>query len=106
MVYQYKFTPLILSDIDDALDYISGNLSNMTAAEKLYQEIKAEIERICARPYSFLDCSYYLVDDENIRHGIVGSYVLIFEVSKEDSLIRFLRFLYGGRNIKDMSITS
>lgn len=106
MAYLYKFTPLALSDIDEALDYIAGNLSNPTAADNLYQKLKGEIESICDRPYSFPDCSYYLIDDENIRHTVVGSYVLVFEVSKGEKLIKILRFLYGGRDIPNMNITT
>ena len=32
MAYRYKFTPLAVADIDEALNYIAGNLSNPTAA--------------------------------------------------------------------------
>lgn len=104
MAYQYKFTPLALSDIDEALDYIGGYLSNPSAADTLYRGIVSEIKDICDRPYSFPDCSYYLIDDENIRHTVIGSYVLVFEVSKPENLIKFLRFLYGGRDIAKMNI--
>ena len=106
MAYLYKFTPLALSDIDEALDYIAVNLANPAAADNLYQKLTDEIESICDRPYSFPDCSYYLIDDENIRHTVVGAYVLVFEVSKGEKLIKFLRFLYGGRDISGMNITS
>ena len=106
MGYRYKFTPLALSDMDEALDYIAGSLSNPSAADTMYRNIASEIERICDRPYSFPDCSYYLIDDENIRHTVIGSYVLIFEVSKPENLIKFLRFLYGGRNIANMNLAT
>lgn len=106
MAYRYKFTPLALTDIDEALDYIAGNLANPSAADNLYQKLTAEIEDICERPYSFPDCSYYLIDDENIRHTVIGSYALIFEVSKREKLIKFLRFLYGGMDIAHQQITS
>ena len=106
MAYRYKFTPLAVSDIDKALDYIAGDLSNPSAADKLYQKLTAEIEDICDRPYSFPDCSCYLIDNDNIRHTVVGRYVLIFEVAKKEKLIIFLRFLYGGMDIVNQEITS
>ncbi len=106
MAYRYKFTPLAVADIDEALDYIAGNLSNPSAADNLYRKLTGEIGDICERPYSFPDCSYYLIDDENIRHTVVGSYVLIFEVSRDEKLIKFLRFLYGGMDIIHQKITS
>ena len=106
MAYRYKFTPLAVADIDEALSYIAGNLANPTAADHLYRSLNDEIEEICDRPYSFPDCSYYLIDDENIRHTVIGNYVLIFEVSRSEKLIKFLRFLYGGMDISHQNITS
>ena len=90
----------------EVLDYIAGNLSNSSAAEALYQKLTVEIDNICGQPYSFPDCSYYLIDDENIRHTVIGNYVLIFEVSKDENTIKFLRFLYGGMDISHKQITS
>ena len=104
MAYRYKFTPLAISDIDSALDYISGILLNPKAADDLYSALYQEISDICENPCAFPDCSYYLIDDDSIRHSIVGSYVLIYEVSKEEELIRILRFLYGGMDISHMAI--
>ena len=106
MAYRYKFTPLAVADIDEALNYIAGNLSNPTAADNLYRNLAAAIEDICDRPYSFPDCSHYLIDDESVRHTVVGNYVLIFEVSQNEKLIKFLRFLYGGMDIQHQQITS
>ena len=104
MGYRYKLTPLALSDIDDALGYISGKLSNPAAADKLYRSLMKEIDSILDGPFRFPDCSYYLIDDENIRHSVIGNYVLIYEIDENGCLIKFLRFLYGGRDIANMSI--
>ena len=105
MAYRYELTPLAISDIDEALDYISEKLLNPSAADKLYQGIQRELASICDSPYAFPDCSYYLIDDENIRHCVVGNYILIYEISQLDKVINVLRFLYGGRDISRMGIT-
>ena len=104
MAYRYKLTPLALSDIDDALDYIYGTLSNPAAADRLYYSLLKEIDSIADGPFSCPDCSYYLIDDVNIRHCVIGNYVLAFEVDEKGKLIKFLRFLYGGMDIAHMSI--
>ena len=104
MAYHYKLTPLAVTDIDEALDYISKSFLNPNAADRLYHALRKEIKSICSRPYAFPNCSYYLIDDKNIRHSLVGSYVLIYEVSPTEEVIKILRFLYGGRNISDMNI--
>ena len=104
MAYRYKLTPLAIADIDDALNYISGKLLNPSAADNLYHGIQQEITSICESPYAFPDCSYYLIDDENSRHSIVGKYILIYEVSRAEEMIRVLRFLYGGRDISHIGL--
>lgn len=104
MAYRYKLTPLAVSDMDDALNYISGKLLNPSAADKLYHGIQQEIIRICDNPYAFPNCSCYLIADENIRHSIVRNYILIYEVSQAGEMIKILRFLYGGRDISRMGI--
>ena len=104
MGYRYKLTPLALADIDDALGYIGETLSNPSAADKLYRSLMKEIESILDGPFGFPDCSYYLIDDENIRHSVIGNYILIYEIDENGRLIKFLRFLYGGRDIANMSI--
>ena len=102
MADRYRLTPLALSDIDDALSYISDTLSNPAAAERLYRSLLKEIDSITDGPFSFPDCSYYLIDDVNIRHSVIGNYVLVFEVDEESRLIKFLRFLYGRRDINNV----
>ena len=104
MTYQYKLTPLAASDIDEALDYISNVLLNPATVSKLYHAIQREITRICNNPYAFPDCSYYLIDDEMVRHSVIGNYVLIYEVDKTENTIIILRFLYGGKDITHMAI--
>ena len=59
---------------------------------------------ICDSPYSSPNCSYYLIDDENIRHCVVGNYILIYEISQSKIVIKVLRVLYGGRDISHMGI--
>lgn len=105
MTYQYKLTPLAVLDINDALDYISDKLRNPGAAKNLYRALQKEIAAVCYNPFSFPDCSYYLIDSVAIRHSVAGNYVLIFEVSKSEKLVKILRFLYGGMDISHMPVS-
>ena len=104
MAYHYSITPLAVSDIDDALGYISVTLLNQEASAKLFHSIQSEISHIRENPYAYPDCSHYLIDDNTIRHTVIGRHVLIFEVSESEKLIKILRFLYGARDIANTSI--
>ena len=104
MAYPYKLTPLALADIDEALGYIAERLSNPAAAKRLYRTLRQEIDSVCGNPCAFPNCTHYLIDDENIRHTLVGNYVLIYEVDRKDRQINILRFLYGGRDIANITM--
>lgn len=102
--YQFKFTPLALSDINEAMTYISENLANPAAAKNLYGNIEKTIEKIRVFPYAFADCSHYMISDKEIRHVRVGNYILIYEVIKSTETIHILRFLYSMMDFSQIDI--
>lgn len=93
--YNYKFTAIAEQDIDSVFSYISENLGNKKAANDLFVEIQATIEKICLFPYSFSDATYYFINDKNIRRAVIGNYVLIYEIIEEQNQINVLRFRYA-----------
>lgn len=104
--YNYKLTPLAEEDIDSVLKYISEQLFNGKAAGDLLTKIENTIGRICEFPYSFADCSYFLITDENIRHAVIDNYVLVYEIIGEEKQINILRFRYAKMNLTKMSVTN
>ncbi|MCR4936337.1 MAG: type II toxin-antitoxin system RelE/ParE family toxin [Oscillospiraceae bacterium] len=104
MAYRSQFTPLALSDMDDALTYIAGRLSNPAAAARLYRAVETEIDSICGNPFAYPNCSNYLIDDSNMRHAVIGNYILVYRVCEEQQRIQILRFLYGGMDIAGMEL--
>ena len=102
--YEYKFTELAEEDLQSALEYISKQLCNTKAAAELLSKTDRTIENICLFPYSYPDCTYYLVSDENIRHAIVDNYVLIYEIKKEKKQINILRFRYTRMNLTKLVV--
>ena len=94
--YSFSFTPLALQDLDDALAYISEQLSNPQAATELLDELEHTLASVCEFPYAFSDCSVYLIFDQNIRHAMVKNYVLVFEINEErDKSSFFVSAMHG-----------
>lgn len=52
MAYNYEFTDLVISDIDEALSYIINKCYNKKAANDLIKDIENTIGNICAYPMS------------------------------------------------------
>ena len=106
MTNKYKFflTPLAVSDIDETLAYISGNLANPVAASALLKQIDETIDRIRLFPFANSDCSCFMIQDQNIRHVQIGNYVMIYEVDKEKSSINILRFRYSAMDLTSVEL--
>lgn len=97
--YNWKLTPLAEEDIEEALSYMIENLSNKTAAERLFSVFNKTIDNICAFPMAYPGCEHYFVRDANYRHAIIKNYVLFYRVNENKKQIEILRFIYSGRNI-------
>ena len=80
--YSYRITPLAEDDIDGVLAYIANNLCNTKAAKDLLDNIDSAIDNICNFPYSFADCSCYLIADNKIRHIPVDNYLSLIHISE------------------------
>ncbi len=97
-------TPLAESDIDSALDYIANQLCNGQAASDLFVKIENAIENICTFPYSSADCTYFLVNDESIRHVLIDNYVMIYEIKEQEKQINILRFHYTRMDLTRLKL--
>ena len=97
--YTWKLTTLAKDDIDGALSYITENLSNKAAAERLFSALNKKINHICEFPEAYPRCEYYFISDMNYRHAVIGNYILFYRVCVEKEQIEILRFIYSGRNI-------
>ena len=102
--YSFSFTPLGYQDLDDALAYISEQLSNPQAATELLEEVEHTLASVCEFPYAFSDCSVYLISDQNIRHVMVKNYVLVFEIKEDEGQIIVLRFRYARTDMVHTSM--
>lgn len=97
--YVYRLTPLAVSDIDEALMYITHKLVNAKAASDLLDKIEQTIDSICVYPHAFPDCMAFLITDPMIRHTFVGNYVLVYEIRDDDQEIVVLRFRYARTDL-------
>lgn len=102
--YNYNFTPLAEEDVDSILTYLSEKLLNGKAAVDLFAKIERTVENICEFPYSYADCSCFLITNESIRRAVIDNYVLVYEVIEETKQINFLRFRYAKMNLMKINI--
>lgn len=100
----HGMTSLAEVDIDGVLSYMIENLSNKTAAERLFFALNKTINNICEYPTAYPGYEHYFISDINYRHVIIGNYVLFYRADEEKEQIEILRFIYSGRNIGQSDI--
>lgn len=96
MAYEYQITESAQKDIDDVVNYIVNKLSNIKAATDLLNDIEKSIKNAIEFPFSYSNCSYYYIFDDNVRHIIIGNYILIYKIDK--TKLYFTRFRYSKQN--------
>ena len=104
--YNYKITLLAKQDILSVVEYITEQLSNAKAASDLLSKTEQTIKTICEFPYSFADCSYFLISDEHIRHAVIDNYILVYEIVESVKEIRVLRFRYAKMDLTKLNSTN
>lgn len=102
--FTYKFTITASYEMVAAEEYIGKNLSNEDASNKLANDIRNAIIKVCKTPKINHNCRYYGIDDDNVRYIKVSNYNLFYYVDDEKKEIVFLRFLYSRMNISKSDI--
>ncbi|MCI6673529.1 MAG: type II toxin-antitoxin system RelE/ParE family toxin [Spirochaetaceae bacterium] len=95
--YKLSFLPLFEQDLNEIVDYITANLQNPSAAERLVDDIEATVYKRLEAPLSFAPFRsskkrphpYYRI---NVRNFSVF-YVVI------DDTMEVRRVLYSKRNL-------
>ena len=96
--YSFSFTAIAAADLDETLNYISGELSNPTAAQSFLQKMEASISAIRMFPLSGSPVDNPYVKRNDIRKTMVGNYVLYYLPDHLKREIVIMRIVYGQRD--------
>ena len=94
--YSYIISKQAVEDIESTMQYITENLCNQKAANDLFEEIVKTIDIACEFPLSFPTSGYYFIQDQNVRHTVIGNYILFYEIRETEKRIEILRFRFSG----------
>ncbi|MBQ6163308.1 MAG: type II toxin-antitoxin system RelE/ParE family toxin [Clostridia bacterium] len=96
--YSFSFTDIAAADLNETLNYISGELSNPTAAQSFIQKMETAISTIRTFPLSGSPVDNPYVKRNDIRKTTVGNYVLYYLPDHFKHEIIILRIVYGPRD--------
>ena len=101
-MYQLEFLPIARQDMADIVRYISHDLSNPTAAEKLAYEMIAAAERLTDFPYiNPIHQSVKPLKSE-YRKLIVKNYILFYWIDESDRKVTIARAIYARREYEKL----
>ncbi len=98
--YKRVILPQAESDIEEVLKYISEELCNPTAADKLLKNMLETMESVSRFPYS-----RPTIKDERLtlgkeyRRADMDNFVVIYKIVEELKEIRIMAAFYGPSNV-------
>ena len=96
----YRLTASAESDLDQALNYISKELHNPSAAQDLLEGVERIISYILAFPQGYPIVEYSNLRCKEVRRAFVKHYILFYTYDPIENAVIVLRFLYSGRDIE------
>ena len=96
-MYQLRFLPSALQDLTEIARYISHELTNPEAAEKLSDEIIDAAEKLAAFPYAYAVYTPSRPLKHEYRRVPVKNYLIFYWIQEEEKEVVIARIIYGKR---------
>jgi len=97
-MYKLEYLPRALQDMADIVRYISHELSNPIAADKLASEMIAAADKLVDFPYKNRVYQPIRLLKQEYRGQIVQNYILFYYVNEEQKLVTIARAIYARRD--------
>lgn len=103
--YSYRFSERAEQDFDEILRYISIDLANPAAAQKLGRKMFEQIDMVRAFPKPVAPVDNEFLSDKAVRKLLVDNYVIYYKAHYDEKIISIIRIVYGKRNLDEISKT-
>ena len=99
MSYEVIFTSIARNDLDDAVGYISEELCNVSAAERLAQEIYNNLKNISEFP-KIGRAIDEIFSPQPLRWVLADGYLIIYSIDESSKTINIVRIVNGKRDLE------
>ena len=97
-MYRLEYLPRALHDMTEIVRYISHELSNPAAAEKLAEELIAAGDRLLDFPHKNRVYQTIKPLQREHRGQIVQNYIMFYYVDEDQKLVTIARVIYARRD--------
>ena len=101
-MYQLEFLPIAKQDMIDIAQYISHELLNPTAAEKLADAMIDAAEMLADFPYINAIHQSIKPSKKEYRKLIVKNYIVFYWVDEKDKKVTIARVIYARRDYEGL----
>ena len=102
MVYRLIVSKDAHLDIDSIIDYISGRLSNVTAAIGFLDDVEKSYRNIVENPFMYSYCNDDKLRNQGYRKIPIKNYTILYLVDEEAQTVTVMRVFYSGRNYPEL----
>jgi addiction module RelE/StbE family toxin len=101
-MYQVEYLPIAKQDTTEIARYISHELCNPSAADKLSDEMIEAADRLTEFPYAnAIHLTVKLLQQE-YRKLIVQNYIMLYWINEKDKQVTIARVIYARRNYEKL----
>ena len=101
-MYRLKYLPIARQDIIDIARYISHDLSNPAAAEKLAVELVGAAENLAIHPYIHSVFRPVRPLKKEYRKIGVKNYLMFYWVEEAEKIVTIARIIYARRDYEKL----
>ena len=98
MTYTIRIMKPAQIEMQEIYRYITGELSNPNAAERLILDIDDAIRSLKTDPMRFALVPDKYLSSKGVRKVLVRNYLVFFIVREEEKAVSVMRVLYGRRD--------
>lgn len=92
--YEIVLTDTAKEELEEIYDYISKNLHEIAAANRLMEKIEQSIFRLEQNPYSCVEV-HIKPHNEVYRKLVIDNYIALYDVDEKYKQVVVYRVLYG-----------
>lgn len=101
-MYQVEYLPLAVKDMTEIVRYISHELCNPAAAQKLADEMIEAADRLTEFPYLNTIHATIRPLEHECRKQIVQNYLMLYWVDEPERRITIARVIYARRDYEKL----
>ena len=98
-MYKLEYLPVAQRDMVEIVRYISGELQNPTAADRLVMELVNAAESVLTFPYALPSYQPIRSLKREYRKILVQNFLMFYWVDEEKKLVTVARVVYAKRDI-------